>query len=307
MSSSARHVLLSPAARRSDRVSLVLPIQAAGDDGDGRAFVETGHTILLSRHGAKIALARKLVPEQEITVTCLATGKEAVARVVGQTGEEGRNFAYGIVFEDEEVNPWDIDFPPLAESEKAAGRVLAECLHCRRREVAYLNEVETEIMESSHRLSRACQRCGGSSLWHAVEEPEAGAEPAAESPAAPSANAAAIQASPLRAEAAKQPASVGMRVRACIRHPQLGDEAVTTERISRSGVTFKSARHYSRELPLQIAVPYLSHGANIFSPAEIQSAEFLPDERLTLYSVAYIPMHRGWPPPKRSSAGSAPS
>jgi len=59
----------------------------------GGVFPEQSHTIVLGRQGAKISLQRKLVPDQEISIRCHATGRESDARVVGQIGTspEGAN------------------------------------------------------------------------------------------------------------------------------------------------------------------------------------------------------------------------
>jgi hypothetical protein len=269
-------------ARRSDRISLEIPIQVSGSDGEARSFVDDTHTVLVSRHGAKILRWRKLVPEQEITVGCPGTGKEATAKVVGQLGEEGGKYAYGIAFLDAEVNPWDIEFPPLAESEQAVGRALLECLSCHAREITYLDDMEAESLETNGRLSRACKRCG-TCLWKVSSDQVSAPERPPTEPMAPSVP-----------EAHSAKTHLGLRLKACLRHPQFGDEVVATETVSRAGFTFKSAKNYEATMPLQVAVPFLPGGANIFAPIQIERAEFLPAERVTRYAVSYIPIHKGW-------------
>jgi hypothetical protein len=149
----------SDRTRRSDRVSLEVPIQVAGTDAIGRDFTADTRMLVLSRHGAKIVLGRKLVPDQEVSIFCKSTGKESVARVVGQMGKIPEGHLYGVELLDPEVNLWDIEFPPLSESEKAAARVLLECGHCHSRVLSYLNEFEAEVFEANGFLSRACKRC----------------------------------------------------------------------------------------------------------------------------------------------------
>ena len=125
-------------ARRSDRISLELPITVAGTDAVGSVFVTDGKTILVSRQGAKILLARKLAPHQEINIRCLLTRTEADARVVGQIGQEGDSYFYGVAFLDPESNIWKIEFPPSTEGDDAVGRVVLECGGCHIRELITL-------------------------------------------------------------------------------------------------------------------------------------------------------------------------
>src|ERR1039458_6357357 len=99
--------------RASDRIDLELPIEVAGTDCLGLQFLDRTRTVVIDRHGGKFSLERKLLPQYEIAVRCLATGLETDARVVGQVGKSGEAYYYGFKFVDEKVNIWDIDFPPL--------------------------------------------------------------------------------------------------------------------------------------------------------------------------------------------------
>jgi PilZ domain len=285
MSTTTQDIAINPTARRSDRISLEIPIQVVGSGGDGKVFVEDTRTVLVSRHGAKILLWTDLIPEQEITISCPSTGKEAPARVVGRLEDVDGRRSYGVAFLDSEVDLWDIEFPPLAESEQAVGRVLLECMACHSRQVTYLDDYEAETLESSGHLSRPCKRCG-TSLWKVRTDEPASLDPPIPSPKAPS--------SPEPVPVSPR-ASAGLRMRACLRHPQFGDEIVTTESVSRGGLSFRSAKDYDTSLPMQVAVPFLSGAANIFAPVHIERKEFLPAMRLTLYTLIYIPVHKGWP------------
>ena len=62
---------LGSGIRRSDRVPISIPIEAIGLDlVRGRPFCEKGKTILVSRHGAAIALSYALATDQELTIRC---------------------------------------------------------------------------------------------------------------------------------------------------------------------------------------------------------------------------------------------
>ncbi len=97
--------------RHSGRIVIELPIQISGTDVKGRGFSVLTHTLMLSRHGAKILLEKALVEGQEINISCPGNQKEAEARVVGLFAKEPEGYSYGIEFLGQESNYWDISFP----------------------------------------------------------------------------------------------------------------------------------------------------------------------------------------------------
>jgi len=138
--------MASPSERRSDRVTVEMPIEVSGADAIGKTFCDNSRTLIVSRHGAKILLTRKLAPDQEIIIRSLETGIEGACRVVGHITEEADGYTYGVSLLDEEVNPWGIEFPPPSEAEKALGRVVLECARCHARELAYLEGYELDCL-----------------------------------------------------------------------------------------------------------------------------------------------------------------
>lgn len=283
--------------RRSDRVSLELPIQVSGTDTTGNRFVVETRTVVLSRHGAKILLDRELAAGQELNIRCLSTGKEAGVRVVGQIGGELKDgyytFNYGVEFLNPADNPWEIDFPPLAESEKAVVRILLECTSCHTRQVTYLGELEAEVFAANQCISRPCKRCAVISLWREAVAPEASQEiPLAVDPQAVAQR---PQAPPPRTLNERKEVRVKLQMKACIRTAEFGDLVVVTENVSRGGFSFKSPERFGTGSIVEVCVPYSPGAGNIFSPARIEHLEALPQEGLHAYGVAYIPAHRGWP------------
>lgn len=279
--------------RRSDRITLELPIQVSGTDGMGKGFMQDTRTLVLSRHGAKIVLRCKLVPEQELNIRSHRTGKEADVRVVGQIGGGPEGYFYGVEFLDPGVNLWDIEFPPLVESEKAVARVLLECVRCHTRELTYLNEFEAEVFEANACLSRHCRRCTDTSLWkQSLAQPPSEQIPLPVSPqAAPETTAT----PPPRTENERKEVRVSLKISACIRSARSGEEVVVTENISRGGFCFRSPKQYAEGSFIEVAVPYSRGVGNIFAPAWIEHAEELPAEGVTLYGVSYVRVHKGWP------------
>ena len=269
--------------RRSDRVYLELEVVVSGSDAMGEEFVEEARTLALSRHGAKILSARTLAPEQVVRIQCHRTRKEADARIVGQIGEDSEGYYYGVELLGPDVNIWGIEFPPLAESDMAVGRVLLECPRCHAREVTYLDVFAMEVLLAEERLSRRCQRCNDTTLWgrtapRALEEMQPGTRPPVDQQVQP----------PHQTRSNRRHVRVNMKIDVCIRHPQLGKEVTVTENISRGGFRFKSAKQYREGSVIEFALPYSPAGGNIFAPARVVYAEKLPTEGMTAYGVSYI-------------------
>jgi len=264
--------------RGSERIELKLSIDVAGTDCMGRDFLDQTRTLVIGRHGAKIVLRRKLAPQQELTIRCVATGKEADARVVGQIREDSGSYQYGVEFLDKEVNPWDVEFPPLDDFEGAVGRVVLECVGCKTREVTYLDDFELEVLEANQDLSRACKRCRDVSLWRKSrgEAPEPEVAPSPPPPAAPA-----------ELQNRRRELRRDMRVTACVRSARFGEDLVKTLNVSRSGLCFTSPWEYVKGMEIEVAVPYSPGGGSIFLPAKIARIQFLVTEGMRICGVAY--------------------
>ena len=152
------------------------------------------------------------------------------------------------------------------------GRILLQCAACKTQEVSCLNDFELEVLEANESLSRHCKRCGDATTWKK------------------------IGAGPVQAPKPKQRSGPEMRreprrevhVSACIRCHQFGkDDLVDTRNVSRGGLCFASTRVYAPNWDIEVAVPYSSGGGNIFLPARIARAQYLPNEKTKLYGVAY--------------------
>ena len=274
--------------RRSDRITAQLPIVVSGVDVMGQDFAESGRTLVIARHGAKILCQRKLTPQLEITIRCLMTTEEAEARVVGQVQESSEGISYGIELLDREVDLWGVEFPPIEQSATALGRILCECVHCHKKDLVYLNECEAEVLERSRSIWRECKRCGDATLWKETwlksdeDLPTEEAAPAA--PAPP----------PKRTRDDRKNARLDLQMIACIRDPQGWEEVVKTENLSRGGMRFKSQKHYSDAWVVEVALPYSQGGANIFSAAKVKNVGEVPGTTEHVYGVAYVAWQDDW-------------
>jgi hypothetical protein len=183
--------------RRSPRKALELPIRVFGVDYQGTHFVEDATTLVVSRHGAKIRLTRKLIPEMEILILCQDSMHEGLFRVVGQAGEPmGQFFFWGVeclepaenIYEtgvampssEPSLTPDPLPSPELAPepapqldaSLSAQDNLPVQgwlrCSDCGMREVVELDETQIHSMRRSKGLVRSCPACGANTLWRLV-------------------------------------------------------------------------------------------------------------------------------------------
>jgi hypothetical protein len=274
--------------RRSDRITVQLPIVISGVDVLGETFVESARTIVIARYGAKILCQRKLAPQLEITLHCLMTNLDALARIVGRVSEDSTGTSYGLELLDPEIDIWGVEFPPVERSAQALGRVLVECIHCQRREIVYLNAFEAEVLERSHTLWRDCKRCGEASLWRETWLKADEELPEVEAPGA------ARPAAPMRTKDDRKHTRLELRMEALVRDPQGWEEVVKTENISCGGFRFKSTHHYALDWTIEVALPRSPGGANIFSAAKVKFVGADPESDLKIYGVAYTPWQDAW-------------
>lgn len=188
--------------------------------------------------------------------------------------------SYGVELLDEGLNLWGIDFPEPSESEMAVGGVLLECVRCHSQELAYLDEFEVEVLETNQSLSRPCRRCTDTSVWK-KSMPREGAElPPPPPPRMDRAR---------RTKNDRKHVRLDLKVDVCVRHPQLGQEVVTTVNVSRGGFRFRSTKGYGEGWVIEAALPYSKTGANIFTHARIVYVGEPPGEKAYVYGVTYLP------------------
>lgn len=262
-------------ARRSDRISLGLRIRVSGHSGLKQEFATTTRTVLVSRHGAKIILDHDQVPFGELSIGCLNTNKETEARLVGFMGEEPEGPSYGIEFLDQEINLWDIAFPPLAESGKAVARTLLRCRGCGTTELAYLSETEAIIFQFRNYVPRPCGTCQDLSLWDQMVWQREWPMPLHQAPEA-------------QQQHARRENRFDVPFTVCIRSLKFGEEVAPTRNISRGGINFKSVRRYATGDRVEVAVPYTHNSGNIFVPARIVFHQPSRAQGLHQYGVAYM-------------------
>jgi hypothetical protein len=275
--------------RRSERISLLSPIRVRGTDAVGEAFSEEARTLLVTHHGAAIVISRQLAPEQQLMMRCYGPGDEVKVRVVGQIESRPEGLVYGVQYVDPNVNPWNIKFPAPSAAENAVGRLLLQCANCQTRELTYVDELEAEVFGANQCLNRFCTACRDTTLWKAIphELSAAGGEPSSSAEAPQELVSALVP----RTRNDRRHVRIKLKLKACIRHPELGEEVVECLDVSRGGHCFTSQKEYPKDALIETAVPYLPGQANIFTRARIAHALSVPGETgLFKYGVSYIPL-----------------
>lgn len=260
--------------RRTDRISLNLPIEVLGIGDDGRAFRAEARTVLVTRHGGRIAVARELVPDMEVTIRYPRRERQARVRVRASAGSHPDGHHYGIELIDSNENLWGIHFPTAREGASAVGRVLLECANCQAQEVVCLDGMALELFQANRRLSRPCACSTAMTAWGEVVIP-ASAEAVARTPRAP-----------VRTLAERR--AEGWTTQACLQSEAFGEDLVWAQNPSKEGVRFLSEHRYFEGAKIDIALPYQPGSGNVFIPAEIKWTSGEPEDGLILFGAAYL-------------------
>jgi len=272
-------------ARRSERISIAIPVDITGAEPAGDKFTAQAKTALISRHGATLVINRKLIADQQVYLSRPQVGKIATGRVVGYIRRQSDGEVYGIELEEKDVGFWDVEFAAPGAQEESVAKILLECTICHSREVTCLNELEIEVYEANRSIMLRCRHCDGSSLWTLAQH-DAGGGPV--SGAATPAGAPAVAAK-ARTKNDRKHIRMKVKMTACIRMIGFDDDVVEIENMSRGGLCFKSKKRYPKGSRIDVALPYTPGGANIFVPAHVVYVAEIPAEGVSRYGVAYLP------------------
>ena len=239
--------------RRSDRVSIILPVSVSGTDPAGKPFSEDATTLMVSLHGAAIGLKSPLAPGQMIIIRRrrAPVPREAECQVVGQLGLQADMRVFSVAFRKPPVGFWDVYFPTLPPDRNTAGRALLACKVCGTRQIEHLDPAELADYNAHRQLSRSCDKCGKSTIWvesqqEMTKQPELGPANPARLAAAP----------PPLAKNQRKGRRLAAEIPICIRQAMSGDDVGTTVDISRGGLCFTSSRRHNTGSYIQVAVPY---------------------------------------------------
>ena len=157
--------MTSKKMRRSGRLFKSVPILLIGSDAEGRVFSEETHTVVLSLHGAGIISNHKLLAEQEIILRSAETNREAEIRVVGEIGSEDGHHTYGVAFLDDDLDFWEMDFPPPPSPAERPLELVLACGSCGETVTLLNGDYEFDVCAIHGGLVRYCTECGFATVW----------------------------------------------------------------------------------------------------------------------------------------------
>jgi len=221
-----------------------------------------------------------LVPIQEITIRTASADKKATARVVGLIGQEPHGHIYGVAFIDSNVNLWDVEFPPISESENTKAQVLLECASCMTRALVRLDEIQTEVFEARRIITLPCTKCATWTVWGLASY-----ETSSESDRRHTLESSSGMAP--RTANQRKDARVLTRMNACVRHAGLVDAIVRVKDASRGGFRFISPNYYADGSYILVAMPYTRNASNVFVSARIIWRRELSRMKRYEYGVTY--------------------
>jgi hypothetical protein len=97
--------------RRTQRVSLTVPLSVHGHNEDGQKFCIRVKSNAVSQHGAQIETEHPLVMGQVVVVLNESSARKTEARVVSiQRKRDGKTYI-GMEFLSTEINFWNMTFP----------------------------------------------------------------------------------------------------------------------------------------------------------------------------------------------------
>jgi hypothetical protein len=99
--------------RRSTRLAIAIPVTVSGTDAEGKAFSENVRTVVINKHGGKIAITTPLAMGATVQIENHAMRAAAKANVVwvGDAAPAGELRQVGLQLT-EAQNVWGIAFPP---------------------------------------------------------------------------------------------------------------------------------------------------------------------------------------------------
>jgi hypothetical protein len=269
--------------RRSERVLLRIPIEVKGTNAEGKPFTEKTFTLVINRHGARIALKTPVEAEARVIITNRQSATSCPFRVVGRTSKSlGEGPEWGVECLQPGVNFWGISFPEKVAAPAAQEVIdaLVECAACSSRELAQLTLEEYRTIITQGSVRRDCPECGGVTDWKfgfAEAEPEEvipgqPSAPAATSPAAEGAE---------RRRAKRLTIKLPVRIRL-----QDGSEEVArTENLSKTGVCFSSRLRIRPQDRILLTVGYTPGGSEEEVPARLAWRREIESGGTALYGV----------------------
>jgi hypothetical protein len=98
--------------RRSQRIDLNVPVVVHRPSTEGRQFYESTQTLVVSAHGALVALTDMVVPRQRLLLQNRNNGEQQECRVVSVKSDHTGPPKVALEFTRPAPSFWGIAFPP---------------------------------------------------------------------------------------------------------------------------------------------------------------------------------------------------
>jgi len=99
-----------PSRRRSERVSIIFPLEVSGIDLAGEHFCHKTHTTTVSRFGCCVSLPRKLPLKHQLSLYRPSTDERTVGLVAAQMAAHAEGYLYGVSTGESCESMWGIRF-----------------------------------------------------------------------------------------------------------------------------------------------------------------------------------------------------
>lgn len=306
-------------ARRSGRISKQVPISLIGSDATGKVFTEEAHTVVLSLHGAGIVSRHKLLAEQELTLRSLESNREAEIRVVGEIGSQDDLHTYGVAFRDEQLDFWQVEFPPPSVMEEGPRPMTLECTGCRAPITIENGDFEFDVCAIHGGLVRYCDECAFATVWKFPTSSASESKPRGFTPSKPThlmeaaetQSPVAVMEPPLEENPKsnaivlesladtmtslpsdrRQYGRAKVNYYACVRSEAFGDDIVACIDMSRGGLSFKTRNSYLLHTVVRVAVPFsreYPEAPSIFPAARVVSLNKIPGSELLRCGMEFL-------------------
>lgn len=273
-----------PEQRRTERLTLSIPIRVMGTDLTGEAFTEDTKTLVINQAGARISLQARVAADDSVRIINLDNYNEADFRIVGPTRlSESVVAEWGVECSEPGRNIWGIELPPPLSREGPDAGALLECRACQSRGFWPVTLMEVEVLNSTGLINRSCTKCGKTTYWTYVD---VGRRPRPFSPSE------AVAPAPKEAETKKKMEKrrekrMGMKLPVFVRNAAGEEETAKSDNISKGGLAVSLAMDLKVGDQIQVICPYTG-SQDISQKGEVRQRARFDFGGKRMYGIRYL-------------------
>ncbi|HEV2351291.1 MAG TPA: PilZ domain-containing protein [Terriglobia bacterium] len=263
--------------RRSDRLSVKIPVHVAGIDPNGETVEYEGSAAGLNRHGARIKIPWPLDCGHPVRVrTVRNKSRPADFRLLPIISPQSDIGNYGIECLDEKENFWGIEFPDSGKKDEEDARVLLECGVCHTMALFSMSILEIDALRTIGMVGKPCRTCRAETPYRYADlialEGESN-----------------WMISPHR-PMDRGHKRVYMQLPVEVRNARGEEEVTRTENISKSGFCFASEIKFYRGEKVQAVFPFDPVSKRTELGARIIRARAIEGSHRKFYGARFVPL-----------------